>query len=66
MALVDGLQIRMVLRTAGQCQWNLLRTDIHTAFLNIKPPGTPGPSILLAKQPKRTPMTMVITLKSHD
>ena len=30
---VDGLQIRMVLRTAGQRKWSLLCTDIHTAFL---------------------------------
>ena len=30
----DGLQIRMVLRTAGQRGWSLLCTDIRTAFLN--------------------------------
>ena len=30
----DGLQIRMVLRTAGQRKWSLLCTDTHTAFLN--------------------------------
>ena len=30
----DGLQIRMVLRTAGQRGWSLLCTDIHTAFLD--------------------------------
>ena len=32
----DGLQIRMVLRTAGQRGWSLLCTDIHTAFLNME------------------------------